>query len=260
MNRWSDSGSWVGEELRRDVFHFPSQGVNLYGSVYSPSTSEATSGIVICNAWGFEGNQMSRIVHGVSLAFARAGGVAFSFHYPGFGDSFGDFEQATIETLTVSVADALREAARRHPGVSWTLAGLRLGAALAALASVRDPGARRLLLVQPVLRPSRHFDRLQRASRRSQPPRYFGVAFGYRLTAAVLESAAAADADVDEALASFSGEGTVVRYAEPEPAGMPERFEQVLASGVWRFGSRDHPALLEATAAWLRRPSGVLSR
>jgi pimeloyl-ACP methyl ester carboxylesterase len=264
MARWGSSEVWVGEGLRREVFFLPSHGAELYGSVYAPvSLAEPSTGIVFCNSWGFEGNQASRIVHLTSLAFARAGGVAFNFHYPGFGDSTGDFERATIDALADAAVDAAHVAAHRYPETRWVLAGLMLGASIASLAADRGAQAERLLFVQPALRPERYFARLERASRRSigQPPPVEGFAYGYPLSPEALDSATAADADVEVALSRFSGEGTIVRYSEPaELAGVPERFDHVVAEGAWRFGAVEYLELIRATSRWLNKDSGLLPR
>ncbi|MGC1852022.1 MAG: hypothetical protein WA687_06245 [Solirubrobacterales bacterium] len=262
MARWGDSGTWVGEGLRREVFFFPSQGVELYGSVYAPaSPTESPPGVVFCNSWGFEANQASRIVHLASLSFARAGGVAFNFHYPGFGDSAGDFERATVDVLASAAVDAARVAVHRYPQTRWVLGGLMLGASIASLAADRGAPAERLLFIQPALRPERYFARLERASRRSigWPPPVEGFAYGYPLSSAVLDSAAAADAAVDASLSRFRGEGTIVRYAEPtEIEGVPERFNQYVTEGVWRFGAKEYLELIRATSKWLCKDSGLL--
>jgi hypothetical protein len=257
MSRWADAGTWVGDGLRREVFYFPSSGAELYCSVYAPSTS-ASVGVLLCNSWGFEGDQGSRLVHPLSMSFARAGGVAVSFHYPGFGDSHGELEEATMDALAGAAVDALGEAARRHPRTRWIAAGLMLGASVACLAADRAAGIDDLLLVQPALSPTRYFERLERASRRALggPAAREGFAFGYPLAQAMLASTRRADAEVAAALSRFQGGGAVVRYEKPdEVERAPERFERICAPGTWRFGSQDNnhrdPALAHLATRWL---------
>lgn len=255
--------AWTGEKLRREAFFFSSGGDELYGSLYAPPAGEPSLGVVFCNSWGFEGNQASRIAHWASYGLALAGGAGLVFHYPGFGDSHGDPRDATLDRLAEAAAGARAEAARRHPETLWVPAGLMLGGSIAALAVDRGPAADHLLLVQPALRPSRYFARLERASRRStgELPPASGHAYGYPLGPRLLESAASADAEVEAALARFSGEGTIVRYEAPaELDSAPERFEHVTAPGTWRFGKEEIPELIKATSTWLRKGSGLLGR
>jgi alpha/beta superfamily hydrolase len=254
-DRWGDMGTWVGEGLRREAFFFESGGERLYGSLYAAASPSRPDGVAICNSWGFEGNQGDRTMHLLALAAARAGGAGLTFHYPGFGDSYGDLATATLETLAGAAADAVAEGSRRLPGTSWTLAGLMLGASVAALAAERA-GADRLLLVQPALQPSRYFQRLARSARRAavRVPARAGNAYGYPLPQRIVDAGGAADAAVATALADFAGIGTVVRYAAPEIGDpLPASFEQIVLPGTWRFGSNQDPEIARAAGEWFAR-------
>ncbi|HET8862734.1 MAG TPA: hypothetical protein VFM94_05750 [Solirubrobacterales bacterium] len=252
---WSDCGIWEGEGLRREVFFFRSGGVDLYGSLYAPASLEPRLGVLLCNSWGFEGDLASRLLYPLALSVAEAGGAAVVFHYPGFGDSDGDLGAVTMEVLAESAVDALRESARRQACGEWVLAGAMLGASVASIAAGGQSVARRLLLVQPALRPAKYFARLERASRRSSgglasKERF---AFGYPLTGAMLDSAARADDAVATALAGFHGDGAAVRHSAPSVIeGLPEGFAQVCAEGTWRFGTGKFTGLLDASARHLR--------
>jgi len=252
-DRWGDKGRWVGAGLRREAFFFPSRGEQIYGSLYAPASTAPVAGVAICNSWGYEGNQSDATVQQVALATARAGGAALLFHYPGFGDSHGEPAEATIDSLVDAAADAVAEASRRLAVSDWTLAGMMFGAAVATLAA-RRTGAERLLLVQPVLELPPYFARLERSARRAgvRVPARAGNAYGYPLPRRIVDAAAAIDAQLALALAGFGGEGAVVRYAEP-PRGepLPERFEDIVLPGAWRFGARQKPELAEAVSGWL---------
>jgi uncharacterized protein len=255
-DRWGDTEAWVGEELRREAFFFPSGGGRLYGSLYAAASPSRSSGVVICNSWGFEANQADQTMHRTALAMARAGGAGLIFHYPGFGDSEGDLGEATMDALADAAVDAVEEASRRLPGTRWTLVGLMLGASVAALAA-RRAGAERLLLIQPALQPSRYFSRLERSAKRAavRVPARAGNAYGYPLPRPILEAAPAIDAAVAAALAEFDGEGAVISYVVPPGSELiPSRFEQIQLPGAWRFGSRQKPELARAARKWLQRP------
>jgi alpha/beta superfamily hydrolase len=265
MSDWSNMETWQGNGLRREVFFFPSQGVRLFGSVYATTAPAPPLGVLICNSWGYEGNLASRLVHPISIAMARAGGVAVNFHYPGFGDSEGEWEAITMEAMASAAVDALGEASRRYPDTRWIIAGLMLGASVACLALGAGASVGQLLLVQPALRPGRYLARLARVSKRSlegpAPEPAPGFAFGYPLSQAVLDSAAPSDNAVAAALASFDGEGAIVRYAKPAATpSVPPNFEQVCAPGSWRFGTRDNPALADAAVDWLRQRTRTQER
>jgi alpha/beta superfamily hydrolase len=254
-DRWGDTGRWAGGGLRREAFFFPSGGEQLYGSLYAADSSAPVAAIAICNSWGFEGNQSDATVQSIALASARAGAAALLFHYPGFGDSHGDLAEATIESLVDAAVDAVEEASRRLTVSRWTLAGLMFGAPVATLAAERTRAAR-LLLIQPALESAPYFARLERSARRAaiRVPARAGNAYGYPLPRRIVDAAPEIDSAVAKTLPEFAGEGAVVRYAEP-PRGepVPERFEDVVLPGAWRFGARQKPELAEVAAGWLAR-------
>jgi hypothetical protein len=205
----------------------------------------------------------------VVLEVARRGGAGLVFHYPGYGDSYGEPAGVDLDDLSQAACDAVAEASRRCPEFSWAIAGFMLGASVACLTQ-RRVSAEPLLLVQPELRPGDYFRRL---SRRREPlvvggagggdgmevGAVEGMAYGYPVPERIVASADAADAAVASALAEFEGEGVVI--AHPPPAGevgddrspVPERFARVDVPGRWRFGSRSNPKLAAATIEWLDR-------
>jgi hypothetical protein len=257
-----DGDVWVGEGLRREVFFFDSRGVRLYGSLFAAVEISQPFGVVACNSWGVEADRADPLQRSVALEMARRGGAGLVFHYPGYGDSYGDLAALDLTGLTEAAIDAHAEAARRCPDVAWTLAGFMLGAAVACLAQ-QHVGVERLLLVQPTLRPGGYFQWL---SERTQPiapgpsPRELlkvgttpGMAYGYPIPRRIAESAAEADMAVDAALGAFDGGGAVVRQEKPAADPVPGRFEEIEVPGTWRFGSLDHSQLAKGAVGWLDR-------
>lgn len=266
MSPWSAASAWVGENIRREVFFFPSGGEQLYGSLYTAVTPARPFGIVACGSWGVEADRSDPLLRSVALAMAKLGGAGFVFHYPGYGDSYGDLADVALEDLSQAASDAVTEASRRCPGIEWILAGFMFGASVACLAQ-REAAVERLLLVRPALRPGAYFERLATSRRPLAPgpaPREMmqpgdapGMAYGYPIPHRIAEHAAESDAAVSDALAAFEGEGTVISQEsreETEPA--PPGFEQIGAPGIWRFGALNHPQLSTVTTDWLDRRTG----
>jgi hypothetical protein len=266
---WQDSGGWRGDGLEREVFFFRSRGVDLYGSLYRAAEISRPFGIVACNSWGVEADRCDPLQRSVALAMAKLGGAGFVFHYPGYGDSYGELADLTVTDLSEAASDAVAEASRRCPGLSWILVGFMFGASVACVAQ-REAGIEQLLLVQPALAPSAYFKRLFEGRRPLSPgskrPKEMlelgtvpGMAYGYpvpRQMAAGTE----ADAPVAAALAAFGGDGAVIRHAKPpETDPVPERFERVVVPGTWRFGAQNNPKLASATTDWLDRRTGEIS-
>lgn len=261
MSRWSDASVWTGDGLRREVFFFPSGGELLYGSLFASAEPSRPFGVVVCNSWGVEADRCDPLQRAIALAMARLGGAGMVFHCPGYGDSHGDLAGVGLADLAEAAADAVAEASRRCPGLTWILAGIALGASVAVLAR-RRAGSSQLLLIQPEFCPGTYFRRLAGGRRRlaSGPASLgmrkagadSGMAYGYPVPRRIAGSPEAADRTVACAVADFAGDATVVRHAKPAPAGPTlDRFPLVSVPGAWRFGSRNNPRLAVAAIEWL---------
>jgi predicted alpha/beta hydrolase len=255
MSRWSDASSWSGEGLRREVFFFDSSGTPLYGSLYRGEPARSRLGLVACGSWGVESDRTDPLVRSVALAVAALGGTAMVFHYPGYGDSYGDLASVGMDDLVEATRAALAEATRRSPDTGWLLAGFMFGASVACLAGERS-SVDGMLLVQPALRPGGYFRWLADYGKR-QPLRFAvseGMAYGYPLPSRMLEHADELDEAVAAAPSASSVPTTAIRYAKPaEQEPLREGWELVEADGTWRFGSTLDPPLVEAASAWLGR-------
>lgn len=263
MRRWDDNGTWADASLRREVFFFRSRGVELYGSLFVAAEVSRPFGVVACNSWGVEADRCDPLQRSVAMAMAQLGGAGLVFHYPGYGDSFGELADLDLADLSEAASDAVAEASRRCPELAWILAGFALGASVACLAQ-RQAGVEALLLVQPALRPGSYFQWLAARTKPLAPgpsPRAMlkvgttpGMAYGYPVPRRIAEQVEGADATVEAVLASFAGLGAVIRQAKPsEDDFVPESFERVVAPGTWRFGSQNHPQLAAGAGAWLDR-------
>lgn len=264
-SRWADAAVWKDDELRREAFFFRGGGERLYGSLYAAAELTRPVGLVICGSWGVEADRTDPLVRSTALAMARLGGAALVFHYPGYGDSFGDLAALDLATLSDSAHGAVMQAGERCPGLEWILAGFMFGASVVALAQ-RRAGVDRLLLVQPALRPGAYFQRLRARRRPLAPgpsPREMmeagsapAMTYGYPVPERIAGRAREADAEVAAALATFEGKGAVVRQAsspDEEPVPAADRLQRIDVPGTWRFGSQNHPQLAAALGEWFDR-------
>jgi alpha/beta superfamily hydrolase len=244
MSGWSEASAWSGDGLRREVFFFRSGGVELYGSLYASVEPSRPLGLVACSSWGVEADRTDPLVRSIALAVAKMGGAGMVFHYPGYGDSYGDFASVDMADLAEAARDASAEAARRCPDVAWSFAGYMLGASVASLAS-RSVDSRLLLLVQPALSPGAYFDRLRKGRGPLAPgpsPREMmqhgavpGMAYGYPILHLSAESARGVEGSVATALEAFVGRGAIIRHCKPsQPDPAPGRFERVEVPGAPR--------------------------
>ena len=131
-------------------------------------------GLVLCNPFGSEALSAHRSLRHFADAAAAVGIPALRFDYDGTGDSAGtDHDPGRLMAWLRSVHDAIDEL-RRTTGVARVyLFGIRLGAALAALAAADRDDVAGFVAVVPVVSGRqwlREIDALQIAMRVGDPP------------------------------------------------------------------------------------------
>ena len=245
---WSDSAEWSGDGIRRSVFYFGSPGSLLYGSMYAAEAPRSGLGAVICPSWGFEVASQQNLGHSLGLRLAGLGGAALVFHPPGHGDSEGDPEEVSMETLASAASEAVAEARARAPAWTWVLAGVRLGAAVAALAA-EAAGADLVLAIQPAFDPPVFLEELTRAARRTAlvGANASSLVFGHVLPQRLIDSCNRAD--IGAALAGMEDRRAVVRFERPAGVWIPGGFEDLVVHGEW--SPRDSEGLVGRASAWL---------
>jgi amino acid adenylation domain-containing protein len=130
---------------------FAPAGRELLGLLQGPSGGQDRSACcVLCNPFGQEAVRAHRVFRILADRLSRSGFHVLRFDYFGTGDSAGADAEGTLAVWTEDVLQANDEIARRTGLTDVTWFGLRLGAALAALASgTRSPA--HLVLWDPVV-------------------------------------------------------------------------------------------------------------
>jgi pimeloyl-ACP methyl ester carboxylesterase len=125
----------------------------LYGLYYPPRGTPNGVGIVVCNAFGKE-FEIARTPLSVTCRdLAERGYACLRFDYGGYGDSAGEFEDATVTSMCDDIESALDELVRRSGVKRLGLLGMRFGATMAALVAGRRTDLERLILWEPLCRP-----------------------------------------------------------------------------------------------------------
>lgn len=245
MEAWADAATWTSGGVRREVFHLPSGDDLLYASLYASDSVHRGPRLVICPPWGSEFVKAQRLCHRLARLLADRGGAGMVLHWPGQGDSTGIPEKVNLDRLAEAVVDVLEAMVDRGDG--WGLAGIRLGAAAAALAATAGDAAA-LLLLEPVVDPGVYLNEVRRSVRRARLRREGepGWAFGHPFPAGLGH----AQQDVATAASSFTGPRVVVRYGAGTPPPL-KGFDTLTVGGSWRSESlRDHETLARAAADW----------
>jgi exosortase A-associated hydrolase 2 len=138
--------------LTEQPFFFENGQYRLFGLLHKPVAGGLRNeGFVLCHPAFEEKLWAHRVYVGLARELARHGCPVLRFDYMGYGDSDGDFEQATVATHLSDIAKAV-EVLKTQAGVSSVgLLGLRFGATLAALSADAVPGISHLVLWDPLV-------------------------------------------------------------------------------------------------------------
>jgi alpha-beta hydrolase superfamily lysophospholipase len=128
-----------------ESFLFGAGGPKLYGAYHRPIGQQRDIAVLLCPALGHEYVQC----HFAYLA--QSGFPVLRFEFRGLGNAEGSLAEAALDDFVWDVERALEELARRSGAAQLCLAGIRLGATLAALAAGCSPAVDAALLWDPVV-------------------------------------------------------------------------------------------------------------
>jgi hypothetical protein len=249
--------------MHREMAFVPSGPARLYASLYAGSPPRLASAFVIVPSWGVELGALQDLAHELAAELARLGGACVLYHAPGHGDSTGDPSALTPHELVRGAVDVAEWARSRASDWRWNLAGLRLGAAVAAMAaSLTDEITAHpnpvMLLVQPALDPATYFREVETsATRAGARVDTGGLLFGHPRPA--VQAWSEVTNEVASGLAGFPGRiGAVVfdgaRHPSSASPSLPDRAERLPVDARWRplLPRADRARAVQAAAAWVQ--------
>lgn len=133
-------------------FHFGTKDRRLF-AVYEDAQDRGgpARAAVLCSPLGDEQVFAHRTLRQLSARLSRAGFHVLRFDYWGTGDASGEAEKIDVAGWCDDVETAVQEIAGMTGAAGVTLAGLRLGANLAARAAARSRAIDQLVLWEPFL-------------------------------------------------------------------------------------------------------------
>lgn len=122
-------------------------------AVYEPARDRGGPArtAVLCNPLGDEQVYAHRTLRQLSQRLSRAGFHVLRFDYCGTGDASGEAEKIDVPGWCADIETAIHEAMDITGTDRVTLAGLRLGANLAARVAATSPAIDKLVLWEPLL-------------------------------------------------------------------------------------------------------------
>lgn len=156
------------------AFQFGSSEHRLFG-VYEPAAAAGPGparGVVLCQPIGHEYIRSHRAMRNLAAALSAAGVHVLRFDYYGCGDSGGAGEDGTLAHWQADICTAIDELKDMAGLARVSVAGLRFGATLGALATRTRSDVNSLVLCDPVLRGAdyvAHVTSLERQWRGQRP-------------------------------------------------------------------------------------------
>ncbi len=138
-------------------------GNRLYGCYQAALGRAQDAVVVLCNAFGDESLRAHRAYRQLAIRLNRVGFPVMRFDYYGTGDSAGEDAEGTLTQWRLDTQAAVDEAKRRAGVSKVILAGLRLGASLAAQVAAQRQDVVKLALWEPIVDGAAYLAELQEA-------------------------------------------------------------------------------------------------
>lgn len=143
-----------------EAFFFENEGTRLFAIIHRPKNSKEKKGIIFCHPFGEEKQYSYRAFVRFARELCDRNFHVMRFDCRGYGDSEGDFKDATLETQVADTLKAIDIFKVQFCIQKVGLFGLRLGATIATLAAERDSSIQRLILWFPVINGKEYLDEL----------------------------------------------------------------------------------------------------
>ncbi|MBM4340829.1 MAG: hypothetical protein FJ110_14965 [Deltaproteobacteria bacterium] len=154
-------------------FFFPNGNYRLFGVLHQPTGPVRKEGFVFCAPFAEEKLWAHRVFVNFARDLTAKGYPVLRFDYMGNGDSEGNFEESTLDTMLSDTRCAINTLREKVSGVeSINLLGLRLGATVASLVGENGSGIRRLILWEPVIDGSAYIKEILRINLATQTAVY----------------------------------------------------------------------------------------
>jgi exosortase A-associated hydrolase 2 len=154
-------------------FFFPNGNYRLFGVLHEAKEPSKKEGFVFCAPFAEEKLWAHRVFVNFARDLAQRGYTVLRFDYMGNGDSEGNFEESSLETMLSDTRCAIRTLREKIGTLeSVNLLGLRLGATIAALAGENGSDISRLILWEPVVNGSAYMREMLRINLSTQTSVY----------------------------------------------------------------------------------------
>ncbi len=137
---------------------------SIFGVYHPPKASQArSSGVVLCYPFGQEYMRAHRAFRQMAMLLSKAGFHVLRFDYTGTGDSSGEATAARLADWVADAGAAADELKDTAEVSRVSFVGLRLGAAIGALAAAERTDVDHVVLWDPAVRGASYLDEVLEA-------------------------------------------------------------------------------------------------
>jgi len=154
-------------------FFFHNENYRLFGVLHEAKKLPRKEGFVFCAPFAEEKLWAHRVMVNFARELAVRGYPVLRFDYMGNGDSEGEFEESSLETILSDTECATRTLMAQVRDVeSVNLLGLRLGGTVAALVAESAAKVNKLILWEPILNGASYMREMLRVNLSTQTAVY----------------------------------------------------------------------------------------
>lgn len=146
------SGSPPRDNVSETPFYFPNGSYRLFGVLHEAKGMLRKEGFVFCAPFAEEKLWAHRVMLNFARQLAERGYSVLRFDYMGNGDSEGNFEESSLESMLSDTQCAIRTLRQKAGDLERVnLLGLRLGATIAVIIEEKQQDSPKLILWEPIM-------------------------------------------------------------------------------------------------------------
>lgn len=233
--------------MNETPFYFPGEGHTLFGIFHQPERVPSKGAFVFCHPFVEEKLWAHRVFVSFARDLAAEGYSVLRFDYMGNGDSPGEFNESSLESVQADVRSAIRQVRTMTDAHDVNLLGLRLGATVASLVA-EDEDIAQLVLWAPVVDGARYMQELLRINLTTQMATFKEIRHDRVALVEQMQQGGAVNIDGYELTLPMYSQVSAVKLA-----ANVKRYEGAcLITNIDKQQSRPSPELVQLAACYSR--------
>jgi alpha/beta superfamily hydrolase len=138
------------KDIKETYFFLGEHGKRTYCGLYEPMNTSTDHAIILCKSiWGVR-IRTHRIFTNIARMLCQKGYFVFTCDYSGDGNSEGDVQDLTFESMVENIIDGCKYLSNNHNVSHFSLLGFEIGALVAMHVQVKLKTIDKMLLIEPI--------------------------------------------------------------------------------------------------------------